>query len=328
MKTLQYFNSILESIEKDKTTFELANETTTSTTNMSNLLGKYWLKDVVKFARDRAFLLQSAKEVEVPKGNKDLAVPVEASIKSFTDNTSEATNITWTEIDNLNTVTVTPGTHRFGVIISDELIQQNQIDLITYAKEAMTNSYVTAVEGAIATAYDGMSSPAKILYGGTATGTSSLSSGDIITTDLIAEGISNLKQQRWYNEPNAPFMLYIAPEQEGALLKDSQFTNAAEYGGREVVLNGEIGKYLGVKVLTSPNVKAYTNWGGGSLAGHTCVMVKAKKGVVFGYQSGLRMQIKYERFLQDNTHRIYLNSMYKVEALNEKAVVLIKVADA
>lgn len=49
-------------------------------------------------------------------------------------------------------------------------------------------------------------------------------------------------------------VLLIHPDQEGDLMKLSQFIDASKYGAREALLNGEIGKFAGVKVLVSQNM--------------------------------------------------------------------------
>jgi len=328
METYKYFNLVVDELDKEGT-FELANETTTSSTGISNLLGKIWLKELVLLGREKAYLLQGAKEVIVPKGNKDLDVPIESSILNPTVTTTEAATVTWTEITNLSTITVTPTPKRYAVSISSRAVMQSQVDLVNYAKRALVDGFTTDMEGAIASAVAGASSPAASLYGGDATSTSTLETGDTITPALIADAATELKKQKWVPEADRPFLLYVAPEQEGTLLKDSQFTNAAEYGGNEVLLNGEIGKYMGVKVLATPNVPAASDWGaGGNLAGHTCFAVKSKVAYVVGWQEDGKPKVDYEYFKADATHRIYLDVMYDVKTLQQKAIVLIYVTDA
>jgi len=125
----------------------------------------------------------------------------------------------------------------------------------------------------------------------------------------------------------------IAPEQEEVLLTDSQFVNAAEYGSNEIVLNGEIGKYLGIKILVANNVTAVAA-GGTSPDGtstvtpamHRCIMVKSQKcgAIAYGYEPKLTV-FDYPNRAQQ---RILLETSYQAKVLYKDAVVFIDVADA
>lgn len=79
----------------------------------------------------------------------------------------------------------------------------------------------------------------------------SLTTSDTLDTNTIANAIATMRKNN-----RAPKYLVIHPACEVNLLKSSQFVNAATYGGREVVLNGEIGTYLGIKVLVTTLVPA------------------------------------------------------------------------
>jgi len=55
-----------------------------------------------------------------------------------------------------------------------------------------------------------------------------------------------------------PTILFIHPNQEADLLKDNRFIDASKYGAREPLLNGEIGKFAGCKVIVE-NYSALDN---------------------------------------------------------------------
>jgi hypothetical protein len=48
--------------------------------------------------------------------------------------------------------------------------------------------------------------------------------------------------------------LVIDPLASGDLESDDRFSDASKYGGREEILNGEIGKIAGLKVLVTTNI--------------------------------------------------------------------------
>ena len=102
---------------------ELANETTTSTSGISTLQGKEWLKSILEAAKKKMYFEQFAYVAKVSKGNKDLAVPIASTNKTFSSISSESTARTLTEIDNMTTVTFTPVTYKLGAKISKDVVQ-------------------------------------------------------------------------------------------------------------------------------------------------------------------------------------------------------------
>lgn len=301
-------------------------DTTTSSAGISTLQGKMWLKEILEAAKKRMYFEQFAYISDLPQGNKDLAVPIATSNITFTATTAEATARTMTQIDNLNTVTFTPATKKFGVAISRDVVRTSQVDVVRYAREQLVYDASLTIDTDIATAIGGASSPAATLFGGDATTTGTLETGDVITTDLVAKAARYLKQNGWLPENDRPFALFIAPQQEEAFLKDSQFVNASEYGGNEVVMNGEIGRYLGIKVVVTNQVPAYTNWGSGALAGHVCFLLKAK--VAYGLVYGERPRLDSEYKKNEAYFGLYLDMTYQAKTLQENAIALIKVSDA
>lgn len=79
--------------------------------------------------------------------------------------------------------------------------------------------------------------------------TSDITTSDTLDTDDIANAIKELR----VDEHEAKYLI-IHPKQENSLMKLSQFIDASVYGGREAVLNGEIGRYLGLRVLVTTQI--------------------------------------------------------------------------
>ena len=128
-------------------------------------------------------------------------------------------------------------------------------------------------------------------------------------------------------------MLFIAPEQEECLLKDSQFVNAAEFGGREAVLNGQIAKYLGMIIIVAPNVESAVGDGlapdattmASGVDMHRCILTSKGNGValVWGLEPQLNIVPRPERSQQ----QIILESAYKAGVIHDDAIVWIDVTD-
>ena len=299
--------------------------TSTSSSGVSNVQGSEWLKTILEAAKKRMYFEQFAYVTDVAAGNKDVIIPLVSTNKSFSDDTTQ-TSRTYTELDNMSSVTLTPATHKYGVVISEDVVRTSQVDYISFARDQLAYDMALDIDTAIGAAIAAEASPAATLYGGDANSTGTLEAGDILTTDLIAKAQRYLKANGWVSEPDRPFVIFVSAVQEEALLKDSQFTNAAEYGGNEVVMNGEIGKYLGVKVISSEQIPSSSTWGTGALAGHTCLMVKGK--VSYGVAWGLRPRLDSEFFKEAAAYKIYLDCAYATDSLQGSAIVLLKVSDA
>lgn len=304
---------------------ELANETTTSTSGISTVQGKEWLKTVLLTAKKKMFFEQFAYVATTGKGIKDLAVPIATSNKTFTTSTAEATARTMTEIDNMNSVVFTPTPTKLGAVISKETVRTSQVDMVKFARGEMAYDAALRIDTAIATAI-AAATPAVTLYGGDATDTASLEAGDIITTDLVAKARRYLKSSGWFSESDKPFVLFIPAVCEEAFLKDSQFVNACEYGSDKVVHNGELGDYLGVRVIVSEQCPSDATWGGGALAGHTCFLLKAK--VAYGIVYGEKPSLDFEYKKDEAAYYIYLDMAYHADTLQDGAISFIKVLDA
>jgi N4-gp56 family major capsid protein len=301
-------------------------DTTTSSTGISDVQGKYWIQEILTAAKKKMFFEQFAYVTEVRAGNKDVAVPVATSHLTFTANTAEGAARTMTQVDNLSAVVFTPATAKFGAAISKDVVRTSQVDVVRFAREEMVYDAALTIDTAFATAINA-ATPAATLYGGAAVSTATLAAGDVLTTDLIAKGNRYLKANGWFPEPDKPFVLFIAAANEQALFMDSQFVNASEYGSNEVVMNGEIGRYLGIKVISTEQVTAAANWGAGAnLAGHNCFLVKAK--VAYGIAYGERPTLDFEYEKDQAEFRVYLDMCYQCKALQSGAIVHIKVLDA
>ena len=112
------------------------------------------------------------------------------------------------------------------------------------------------------------------------------------------------------------------------LRKDPQFTNAEEYGGREVVLKGEVGMYQGIKIIKTTNAPAYSSgdtdtnqtsytWGAD---GHLGIMVGRNR-------DGTNCAAaEYEK--DESLHKIYYDQCYVVGVVQPDAICLIYTTDA
>jgi len=252
-----------------------------------------------------------------------------------------------------------------GVAISNYALRSNALNLVQYAKDELTygigdhiDYYIVSAIGDATDASSGTTFGAQTLYGGDATSDSTLSTGDVITTDLVAKGARYLKQKTcyywssgtetqcadknpWAPRSDEPFVLFIGPAQEETFRKDSQFVNASEYGSDKVIHNGEIGEYLGIKIIVTNNLEQVATTGVSPDIAQTaltesyvnpgaemtrCIMMKAKKAFTFVW--GQKPQLKVFDYPQRDQTWITLTCAYAGAVIQDDAIVFIDVSNA
>jgi N4-gp56 family major capsid protein len=341
-----------------------------SATGNTALEPAIWLKVILDAAKQRLYFLNFCYLTEIQKGQKEVVIPMRkqylgsTGVTYVTGTPDDGTAVTSTTIDNLDGVTITPAMQASRISIGNFAIRTNAVDLIRAAQDELVYSIGDKVDQYVASIIGGATSTtsgatgASSLYGGSANSGQTLAAGDVITTDLVASARKALMARRkeyrtstgtgggagavlgtvegnpWVSSPDQPFVLFIGPAQEEAFLKDSQFTNAAEYGGNEIVMNGEIGKYIGIKVISTNNVQqkdigdTALDQGGSTYAVNMtrCVMMKAQKAV--GFCWGQQPAIKFFDNIPEVSQDVVLESAYAASVLYADAIVFIDVADS
>ena len=326
-----------------------------------------WLSEIVDAAKKRHYFAQFAYQTTAEAGTKDVVIPYRTIYKdgsTYSIDTTERTSadITWTTLDNLDGATLTPAIRLAGVAITNHAIRTNALDLLARAKEELIYAIGDKVDlevrdALIASANEATSSTrgAQVIYGGDATQDSELAAGDTFDLDYISEakrllqstiqtypnygtgrGTSSVSggKNPWMNEASAPFVLVIPPEVEEIFLKSSQFVNASEYGSDKVIHNGEIGEYLGIKIIVSPNVKSTAastsaldgSSGTTAVAIFRCVMFKARTAVALAW--GLKPKLTVFEYPSRAEQRIALETAYQAKVLHKDAIVMIDVSQS
>jgi len=172
------------------------------------------------------------------------AEPTEASAIAETDDVS---------IDELSftQVVFTPTERGAAYQVSDKEARRSFFDLmnnistklgyrLALKKEELTISTVTAGAGNEVTA-NGVSSTA-------------IASSDTIDEDDIVNAMSAIRTDKY-----TPTTLIVGVDQLGDLMKLDNFKQAYAYGGREVILGGELGVVYGLKVMWTDLITATSN---------------------------------------------------------------------
>lgn len=323
-----------------------------------------WLKEIIDAAKKKHYLVQALYETEAAPGQKDVVIPYRKKYLGSSDWASVASEgqaVNYTKLNNFEGKVLTPVDKSWGVAISNRAVRVSAIDVVKQAQQELIYRAGDVVDKE---AFEALTSKtnqatstsagAQWLYGGDARLDSELSNGDVLTTDMIAEAREMLmsttckywdttsagdiqtsaeEKNPWEPEDNEPFVLYISPAQYTALLKDSQFVNAAEYGDSEVIKTGRIARYLGIEIVVSNNVPRYTTSDScpdGS-SGHPgtvmnrCMLIKARKAGAIAWGQRPRLHVfPYESELET---RCVLEMAYAIGTLYKDAIVYLDVAE-
>ncbi|MBC7128397.1 MAG: N4-gp56 family major capsid protein [Thermoplasmatales archaeon] len=153
--------------------------------------------------------------------------------------------------------------------------------------------------------------------------------GDILTPALFNEAITKIRE----NNRGVEGQLYafLHPRQIKALRDDDQFTNASEYGSNEVVMTGEIGKYLGVKIIETTNVATYEGTtqspvGSFNTTGYEGVLIDNKYSMAVATNDPLRIELNYEP--SKLIHEVVASFTYAIGKIDNNGICLLISAKA
>jgi len=352
--------------------------------------GIKFLNEVVQAAKQEFYFANFVKEIMAEPGTSQVSIPLKSIQLNNADMTWNTTggesggsgvgtgpyantvaDISFTTYNPLTSVTATILAHGAGFALRNFDMFRNVVNLLQEARDDLGYAIGTRIDITLAQEFgtaDGLTFAqsgtrgAIQLYGGTATADSGLVTGDVITTDLVADAARYLKgTENWYRDgvsglsgtltldttvrkngwmptTDEPFVLFIGVAQEASFRKDSQFVNAAEYGNREIVQNGEIGKisYLGVRILVTNHVESFaagatgpdnTTVAAGLAGGMTrCILMKAKKSAALVW--GKQPELKVVDWAISDQVLIIVWSYYDIVVLHSDAVVCIDVANS
>lgn len=332
MRTIQE----LAGSEEGRDKMELAAEggaTDTSTTSSSNSTAitstrlTRFTEEIARVGQDFRYFQNLVNHDTELVGTRDYGKRLfleeaHLSLNEGTDSGNETDVRNWTELTNLHYIDSAINYYQYGIVISKEIADTSHIDLVDHAKYSIVQDVEKNIENNIITEYE--TSSTNTVYGGDATSTASLESGDVLTPDVIADADQKLRENNY-----EPFALVVHPVQTGQLKKDSQFVNAAEYGSNEVVMKGEIGQYLGVRVISTTNIAQKTTGDWSNANGRICFMIGKNQQNKFPATLVWKEKPNYDYEFRKrrNAHYIYADAAYDVELLLDGAVCQVQVTD-
>lgn len=303
--------------------------TTSNNPDFSKLQASEWLEQVVMDAEPRRRFLDlsreftelvgsGAKEITVPRTNKALDMSGE-------NQKPEAQDRNYTEMDTLDGETVTiddeDNWYEGGLKISKQKVRTTPVDVMEVARHHLAKQIARDVDVAL---YDEAVSGAESVVGSASADNKHLETdhpngshvvdqtqSERLTPDSIAEAAARIEANDW-----EPYALIINSDQKKDLRTDSQFTNAAEYGSDDVVLNGEIGMYLGIRVVVSNTVD------------QKAVMIGREQDTGADVAQALvwkeEPEVNHQFDMEENTHKFFYDQSFKPATIQPTALATIQ----
>lgn len=291
----------------------------TGTADVAGIIPEVWSKQVEEAARPKR-VCRNLIKVNTDLLNKPgdlIRIPRRGTVTAGA--LAEHGTVTPSLLTYTTALTLTPSEVGAAVAITRQSVDRGYVNLVGDSTVELGEALAQKEDQDIITALSGATSNA--LFGGNATGTADIAAGDVLSPSLFAEAIKDIRKNDF--EPDA---IIIAPEQQWTLSTWPQFTNAATFGGRQVIETGYVPSYMGVKVYTSTNVTSGTGGTGTDIAYHTCYMMDSKRAAAIAVKRNPTVETEYKTL--ERKHYVTATMEYAAGLLNNAAVCEIMVSDS
>lgn len=215
----------------------------TSSTGADKINPTVWVRQIEQFARAKTVMRSLAKEHMDLLGQAGDTLNVQFNDEIAADELTESTAIT-PKAFQYTQVTYTPTEYGLGVALTRKESVRSIQDIMAEKAENMGYALAKKFDNVAFAKLDASSTVAEVTPGSVAV--SSIASSDTMSAASIADAIYELEA----NDETAQYIV-VHPAAIRDLRKLSDFIDASVYGGREVVMTGEIGRYLGLRVLNT-----------------------------------------------------------------------------
>lgn len=214
-------------------------------------------------------------------------------------------------------LTLTPSEFATGVAISQQSIERGVVNILEGVAQEIGEGLAQCEDIEVRTA---LNTGTIAIYGGDATGTADIEVGDRLTPELFSRAILRVRESDY-----EPTDCVIGPSQQYSLSTYPQFSNAAMWGGTDVLKTGYVPQYMGVKIHTSTNIEKLDGGLGTNVSYSVCYMFNGKRACAIGLKSN--PQIRREYKVLERKHVIVGSMDFDVGLLNSDALVKIVVSN-
>ena len=162
-----------------------------------------------------------------PDGNKVVINKIEATIDQYGDYTTISDRLELEAVDPI----ITGVTEEHGAQAGETL-------------DTITRNVVVA--------------GTNVIYGGDKTSRDAITAADILTPELVNQGVTMLKKMNAPQVEGGGYIAIVHPSCTYDLRQSDEWVEAHKYASPEEIYNGEIGRLHNVRFVESPNQKVWT----------------------------------------------------------------------
>jgi len=217
---------------------------TISETTITDLIPKVILEEVEEAARARRFgraLVRINEDLVRTKG-RSIVVGRRGTLSAVSVNEGEKLSSKDAGTLTYTASTITPGKVGTHCEISNEAIEGCELNLI---RDGITEAGIALAQKEDEDIITELLTGTNLINAATE-GTWSV--GDN-AYKIITKAVTQIKALKW-----APKIIVVHPDALKGILLSTMFLDASKYGSNEPILNGEIGKIAGLKILVTTNM--------------------------------------------------------------------------
>lgn len=236
---------------------EAAISNATTTTSYADFIPEVWSERVREY-RDDALIVTQLMDVDNTISGPGDVLHIMKDVK--TDLTPEAHTQTATVVTKelgSDEVLLVPQTFAVRTLIPDQLVRRSLVNAMEQSARKLGVAHGEFIEDTVFATLE-----AGYDEGDSAIEYQLIDNSDAtLTAALIKSAFSEAKAKFMRLNYNADEKFCVmAPEDYELVLDDAQFVDASQFGGREAVLNGEIARYKGIRLLISNRTRRTGSW--------------------------------------------------------------------
>lgn len=218
----------------------------TDTASVDDIIPELWSKRVLQFMESNLVLGALPGVMDrtlVGTAGDILHLPIFDQVSAEAAAVAENASTTIVELTT-SEATATPTEYSMAIQLTEKMISRSMVNMMEEGSRRLGYGLALKLEKLIRVELE------ATVNAGTNSGQLLDKTGSQFSEDFIADAKRIFRK----NAPDAEFSQIVAvlhPDHSVVLEKSSKFVDASVYGGREVLLNGEFGKYLGVRLLMS-----------------------------------------------------------------------------
>lgn len=235
---------------------------TLSTDISSTLAPAYLEKRLIEILEQRLVFRQFGLERPLPKGqgktlrfNKfaKLAIPPAALTEGTTPTGSTITS---------SSVDVVVEQWGDWTKITDLAEMTSMVDVVSHAADVLGIQASETIDSKIR---DVIVAGTVVQYASTATSRVTVSAAMTLTTTELREALRTLEVANAPTFDDGRYVAVIHPRAAYDFRGDANFVNADQYAGSKKLFNGELGEWLGIRIVSTTNASVFTGAGAGGV---------------------------------------------------------------